>query len=161
MLKYGKGLCELNFHEPIKSIKIVYKGNVYLSHKHFEITHIFQETNSMYAKNRNSKSLILHGNNQIHIGYKNNEESSLELFKYVGEFKIVSVLVNNKETKFNLFGVDYWNLIKSKYDNAGKPEKYNNNYRVGYIPKKGRRKVLGAKVRNGSTGKKTTEGRGY
>lgn len=133
MIKYGKGTCEINSNEIIKSIEIKYRGNVYLHHKHIEITHFFE--NSMYAKNKKSKSLLIHGNNRIHIGFLNGLQNS-ELFRYSGSFRIISAKVNNRNIPIELFGVDYPNLINSKPENMGKPENYKGNYKFGRVPRK-------------------------
>ena len=133
MIKYGKGSCEIKSNEIIKSIEIKYRGNVYLQHKHIEITHFFE--NSMYAKNKKSKSLLIHGNNQIHIGFLNGLQDT-ELFKYSGQFRIISAKVNGKNIPVEVFGVDYWNMINSTWDYAGKPENYRGNYKSGRVPRK-------------------------
>ena len=133
MIKYGKGVCEIKSNEIIKSIEIRYRGNIYLQHNHIELTHFFE--NSMYVKNRNAKSLIIHGNNQIHIGFLNGLQDA-ELFKYSGNLKIHSAKVNGKNVAVEVLGIDYWNSINSDWDYAGKPEIYKGTYRYGRSPKK-------------------------
>lgn len=145
MIKYGKGVCEIKSNEIIKSIEIRYRGNVYLQHNHIELTHFFE--NSMYVKNRNAKSLIIHGNNQIHIGFLNGLQDA-ELFKYSGNLKIHSAKVNGKNVPVEVFGVDTWNMINSDWDYAGKPEIYKGTYRHGRSPKKKASKRLNNKKVN-------------
>ena len=58
------------------------------------------------------------------------------MFKYVGNFRIISAKVNDKNIPVEVFGVDYPNLINSKPENMGKPENYKGNYKFGRVPQK-------------------------
>ena len=151
-LIYGKGTCKLDRNiEPIESIVIRYKGIIVLNHKFAELINVIED--NLYFKNLKTKSLLVHGNNQIHIGFINPQNDLNELFKYNGDFKIISAMVNNKNIPIEVFGVDYWNLINSTWDNAGKPEDYKGNYKVGKIPKKKSNKFKNTnKVTKGSGG---------
>lgn len=132
---YGKGKIVLSgFIEPIESIVIKYRGSVIIKHSFAELYNIIN--NSFYFRNLKSKSLLIHGNNQIHIGFSNPESNLEELFTYIGEFRIISAKVNDRNIPIEVFGIDYWNLIDSKWDNAGKPENYKGNYKFGRVPRK-------------------------
>ena len=131
---YGKGECSLEgFTEPIESIVIKYRGSIVLKHNFAELYNIIE--NDFYFRNLKSKSLLIHGNNQIHIGFIDNPDLD-KLFDYRGEFRIISAKVNNKNVPVEVFGVDYWNLIDSEWDTAGKPENYKENYKFGRVPQK-------------------------
>ena len=126
---YGKDSCVLQGTD-INNVVIKYRGNPYLSHKHLEIVNILNE-NQAQVNNIKSNSLILHGNNQIHIGWKTAVDGDIQLFRYTGLFKITSAKVNDKNITVEATNVDYWNLINSKWDSAGKPELYKGTYRNG------------------------------
>ena len=126
---YGKASCVLQGSQ-ITEVVIKYKGNPYLAHSHLEIISVLNK-NQAQVKNINSNSLILHGNNQIHIGYKTAVDGELELFKYTGYFKIVSAKVNGDNVTIETKNIDFWNKIDSKWDNLGKPEQYRGAYRNG------------------------------
>ena len=131
---YGKGECSLEgFTELVKSIVIKYRGSIVLKHNFAELYNIIE--NDFYFRNLKSKSLLIHGNNQIHIGFIDNLDLD-KLFDYRGEFRIISAKVNDKNVPVEIFGVDYWNLINSEWDTAGKPENYKGNYKFGRSPKK-------------------------
>ena len=132
---YGKGSCEIDGSiEPIESIVIKYRGNIVIRHGFAELYNIIE--NNLYFRNLKSKSLLVHGNNQIHIGFVNGRDNLKELFKYVGNFRIISAKVNDKNIPVEVFGVDYPNLINSKPENMGKPENYKGNYKFGRVPQK-------------------------
>lgn len=132
---YGKGECSIEgFTEPIESIVIKYRGNIVLKHNFAELYNVIG--NDFYFRNLKSKSLLVHGNNQIHIGFIDARDNLKELFNWVGEFRIISAKVNDKNVPVEVFGVDYWNLINSTWDSAGKPENYKGNYRFGRVPQK-------------------------
>tara|TARA_R110000824_G_C14955738_1_gene651461 strand:- start:242 stop:712 length:471 start_codon:yes stop_codon:yes gene_type:complete len=152
-LIYGKGECVLNYStEIVESVVIKYKGSIRLIHKHMEIEH-FLGGNRVLIKRKSARSLIIHGNNQIHIGYLNNAEFNPNIFQYNGDFKIISAKVNEKNIPIEVTNVDYWNLIDSTWDNAGKPENYKGNYKVGRIPKKKSNKFKNIKrITKGSGG---------
>ena len=99
-------------------------------------------------RNLKSKSLLIHGNNQIHIGFVEAKNDLIELFKWVGEFRIISAKVNDKNVPVEVFGVDTWNMINSDWDYAGKPEIYKGTYRHGRSPKKKASKGLNNKKVN-------------
>ena len=150
---YGKGICSLNNSiEPVESIVIRYRGKIVIQHQFAELYNIID--NNFYFRNLKSKSLLVHGNNQIHIGFAEGRNDLEELFKYVGEFRILSVKVNNKSITVEARGIDYYNLIDSTWDYAGKPEKYNGTYTIGKVPKNKRNKVLttGVKRQKGNGG---------
>ena len=132
---YGKGTCEIdNNIESIESIVIKYRGSIVIKHKFAELYNVVD--NNFYFRNLNSQSLLIHGNNQIHIGFTNGRNDLKELFKYIGDFRIISAKVNNKNIPIEVFGIDYPNLINSKPENMGKPENYKGNYKFGRVPKK-------------------------
>ena len=126
---YGKDSCILQ-GSTIKSVVIKYRGNPYLSHKHLEIINILNN-NQAQANNITSNSVILHGNNQIHIGYKTAVDGEIQLFRYTGYFKILSAKVNGDNVTIETKNIDFWNKIESKWDSLGKPEQYRGTYRNG------------------------------
>ena len=135
---YGNSICELkSFDEPIKSVEINYRGNILIKHKHREVIQIINN-NLMRIKNKNKTSTLLREKNKIKIEYQN--EINVELFKWVGEFRIISAKVNDKNIPIEVFGVDYPNLIDSKPESMGKPENYRGNYKYGRVPQKRGRK---------------------
>ena len=129
---YGNSICELNNPiENINSIKIKYRGSIIIKHLHREVVEKIDNRRSR-VRNKNSNSTLTHENNIITIlNY-----SELSLFKWVGEFRIISAKVNDKNVSIEVFGVDYWNLINSDWDSAGKPENYKGNYKFGSVPQK-------------------------
>lgn len=124
MIEYGKGICTLQ--QKAKEVIIHYKGNPYISHNHLEITHFL--SNSLYVKNRNSKSLLIQGEGQIHIGSKTILKSLL--FKYSGRFEIVKAVVGGQDVQA-VADMDYCQLINTKFNEMGKPEQYVNGFKVG------------------------------
>ena len=137
-IKYGKGECFIEYtKEEISTIVIKYKGLISLRHNFMGVDSILDDERAL-LKNVNRNNLLIEGNNQIHIGFLNNPQNLNKLFDYNGEFKIQSAKVNDKNIPIELFGVDYYNLINSNWDNAGKPEKYNGTYTFGKIPRKKR-----------------------
>ena len=138
---YGKGICEIdNNIKPVESIVIKYRGNIVLKHNFAELYNAIG--NDFYFRNLKFKSLLVHGNNQIHIGFLNARDNLKELFNWVGKFRIISAKVNDKNVPVEVFGVDYWNLIDSTWDSAGKPENYKGNYKFGRVPQKKASKSL-------------------
>ena len=129
---YGNSICELhNPIENINSIKIKYRGSIIIKHLHREVVEKIDNRRSR-VRNKNSNSTLTHENNIITIlNY-----SELSLFKWVGEFRIISAKVNDKSVPVEVFGIDYWNLINSTWDTAGKPENYKGNYKFGRVPQK-------------------------
>tara|TARA_R100001594_G_scaffold3912_1_gene14334 strand:- start:927 stop:1382 length:456 start_codon:yes stop_codon:yes gene_type:complete len=129
---YGNSICELhNPIENINSIEIKYRGSIIIKHPHREVVQKIDNRRSR-IRNKNSNSTLRHENNIITIlNY-----SELNLFKWVGEFRIISAKVNDKNVSIEVFGVDYWNLINSDWDSAGKPENYKGNYKFGSVPQK-------------------------
>jgi len=129
---YGNSICEL--HNPIEnvnSIEIKYRGSIIIKHPHREVVQKINNRRSR-IRNKNSNSTLTHENNIITVlNY-----SELSLFKWVGEFRIISAKVNDKSVPVEVFGVDYWNLIDSTWDTAGKPENYKGNYKFGRVPQK-------------------------
>ena len=141
---YGKGDCRLDGKiEPIESIVIKYRGNIVLKHNFAELYNVIN--NDFYFRNLKSKSLLIHGNNQIHIGFVEAKNDLTELFKWVGEFRIISAKVNDRNVPVEVFGVDTWNMINSDWEYAGKPEIYKGTYRHGRSPKKKASKGLNNK----------------
>ena len=131
---YGKDSCILQGASMTTEVVITYLGSPFLSHKHLEIIDILNQ-NQAKVRNGRSTSVIIHGNNQIHIGFLNGLQDT-ELFKYSGQFRIISAKVNNRNIPIEVFGVDYPNLINSKPENMGKPENYKGNYKFGRVPQK-------------------------
>ena len=155
-LIYGKGECCINgINEEINSVVIRYSGCVILRLKHAELVNVLN--NNLHFRHLKSKSLLVRGNNQIHIGFLPPVIELEELFRYTGNFKILSAKVNDKNIAVELFGVDYWNLINSNWDNAGKPESYKGTYRFGRIPqkkgiKRGKQRIKGRNIERLSKG---------
>ena len=89
--------------------------------------------------------MLIHGDNQIHIGFLTPQIELNELFKYNGDFQIISAKVNEKNVAVEVFGIDYWNSINSDWDYAGKPEIYKGTYKYGRSPKKQASKGLNNK----------------
>ena len=129
---YGNSVCELhNPIEAVKTIEIIYRGNIVIRHKHREVVAKIDSRRNR-IRNNSSNSTLTKTNNSIII----NNYSGLSLFRWIGEFRIISAKVNNKNITTEIFGVDYWNLINSNWDNAAKPEQYNGTYKFGRIPRK-------------------------
>ena len=126
---YGQDSCILQ-GSLVTEVVITYQGNPYLSHNHLEIIDILNQ-NQARVKNGNSTSVIIHGNNQIHIGFKDAIDGELELFKYTGFFKILTAKINNESATIETKNIDFWEQVNSKWDNAGKPEKYRGTYKSG------------------------------
>ena len=136
-LIYGLGNCELEqIDEEIKSIVIKYDGRIVLSHNHFEIMDALSNTKARCRNINNSLSLLIHGNSQIHIGFTNQSGGDIQLFKYSGLFKIISVKVNDNNIHFEISSIDNCDLINSTFDTIDEPEKYRKGYVSGMIPKK-------------------------
>ena len=134
-IKYGKGECFIDYRaEEISSIVIKYRGNVTLRHDFMTIDSILDNERAL-IKNVNRNNMLVHGNNQIHIGFLNNPDLD-KLFDYRGDFRIISAKVNDQNIPVEVFGVDYWNMIDSDWDSAGKPENYKGNYKFGRVPRK-------------------------
>ena len=131
---YGKGTCYINSPVNVRYISIKYRGLINTKHKHKEI--IKSENNKLYIVNMQSKSIFSNLNNNIGILYKPTINEDSELFKYIGEFRIISAKVNDRNIPVEVFGVDYPNLINSKPENMGKPENYKGNYKFGRVPRK-------------------------
>ena len=142
---YGNSICELqNPIDDVRVIEIKYRGNIMIKHPHREVVYKIDNRRSR-VKNKSSNSTLTHENNIITIlNY-----SELSLFKWIGEFRIISAKVNNKNVPVEVFGVDYWNMIDSDWDYAGKPEKYKGTYRFGRSPDK--------KTSKGRNNKKVTK----
>ena len=137
---YGKGECVLSgSNRSVKSIVIRYRGSVALSHKHLHFG-AFLGNDRVIFNNSNSKILLIHGSNQIHIGVMDGFYIEEKLFNYNGDFRIISAKVNDKNIPIEVFGVDYPNLIDSKPESMGRPENYRGNYKYGRVPQKRGRK---------------------
>lgn len=146
-IKYGKGECFIEYSaERISSIVIKYRGIVTLRHKFMTIDSILDNQRAL-LRGVNKNNMLVHGNNQIHIGFLNNPDLD-KLFDYQGEFRIISAKVNDKNVPVEVFGVDTWNMINSDWDYAGKPEIYKGTYRHGRSPKKKASKRLNNKKVN-------------
>ena len=131
---YGKGTCYINSPVNVRYVSIKYRGLINTKHKHKEV--IKSENNKLYIVNMQSKSIFSNLNNNIGILYKPTINEDSELFKYIGEFRIISAKVNDRNIPVEVFGVDYPNLINSKPENMGKPENYKGNYKFGRVPRK-------------------------
>ena len=127
---YGKDSCILQGASMTTEVVITYLGSPFLSHNHLEIIDILNQ-NQAKVRNGRSTSVIIHGNNQIHIGYKDAIDGEHELFKYTGHFKILTAKVNNESVTIETKNIDYWEKINSKWDNAGKWESYKGTYKRG------------------------------
>ena len=126
---YGKDSCILK-GSLITDVVIRYRGNPYLSHKHLEIMQVLND-NQARVKNRSAKSLLIHGNNQIHIGFIPSVGGEIQLFRYTGYFKIISAEVNGEIINIKTKNIDYCELIDSKVEDMGNPEQYTGTYQNG------------------------------
>ncbi len=95
--------------------------------------------------------------NTIYIKFKESPKGLNELLKYNGEMKILSAKINNKNIPIETEGIDYWNMINSNWENAGKPSQYYGTYFVGKIPK---RKTISLRKKVASRGQKQPRSRG-
>ena len=81
-IKYGKGECFIDYKvEEISSIVIKYRGVVTLRHDFMTIDSILDSERAL-IKNVNKNNMLVHGNNQIHIGFLNNPDLD-KLFDYL------------------------------------------------------------------------------
>ena len=86
MIIYGKGNCILKYStEILQSVVIKYRGNPKLNHNHLSVDAMLGGDKVLMG-NYGSKSLLIQGNNQIHIGFMDGAEKEFELFKYTGLF---------------------------------------------------------------------------
>ena len=135
---YGKSLCQLKTAvEPITSIEIKYRGAISIKHLHREVMGRIDKRR-IRVKNKDKSSVLTRGNNIITIIFNEDIVGDIDLFRWVGDFRILSVKVNNKNIASEVFGVDYWNLVNSTWNSAGKPEDYRGTYKFGRIPRKQR-----------------------
>ena len=132
---YGGDSCVFQGASQLNDVVIKYRGNPYLSHNHLEIVELLSE-NQAQVNNIQSQSLLLHGNNQIHIGYLNPVDGDLKLFRYTGYFKILTAKSGGENLTIETQSIDFCQLINSKFDNMGKPEQYIGTYRNGIGMKK-------------------------
>ena len=132
---YGKSHCVLQGASQIREIVIKYRGNPILAHEHVEFICLIDETKAN-VKNINSRSVLLHGNKQIHIGYRIPQDGELQLFRYSGYFKILTAKSGGENVIIETQSIDFCQLINSKFDNMGKPEQYRNTYQTGRGMKK-------------------------
>ena len=160
-LTYGNSYCTLEYGvENISNIVISYRGNITIKHHHMEFIKKVGKNRALFF-NFGEKSLLIKSYNKIRIGYNKEISGKVELFRWIGEFKILSAKVNGKRISVEVTNADYWNLIDSKWDSAGKPEQYKGQYFVGNIPK--RRIVFKKRARGRLPAKTTTRrsGGGY
>lgn len=158
-LIYGNSHCTLHYGvEAIRSVVIKYRGSIVIKHEHMEFLRQRNKRNGLF-KNFEQKSLLIHNNNQIRIGYVKEVIGEIELFRWIGNFKILSVKVNGKNVPIKVFGVDFCELIDSKFDSMGKPEQYRGTYRYGRIPQR-RRKMTTKKLSTKTTARRSGGG-GY
>lgn len=130
MINYGKGSCEITGN--YQGIVIKYRGRIVLRHEHFELIEDLGNNNAR-VRNFGNKSMLIKNHNQIHIGFVEPQRGQKLLFKYVGEFKILSAKIDDKTAQITEQGIDYWNKINSNWDKAGKPENYRGNYKFGRV----------------------------
>lgn len=128
---YGKNNCILQGASMINEIVITYKGSPFLIHKHLEIVDILNQNQARVKNGTSTGSMIIHGNNQIHIGYKDAINGEHELFKYTGYFKILSAKANNESITIETKNIDFWEKVNSKWEDAGKWESYKGTYQQG------------------------------
>ena len=139
-LIYGKSYCTLEYGvENIRNIVIKYRGNITIRHHHMEFLGKLNKHRG-YFFNFGKKSLLIKSYNEIKIGYNEEIFGEVDLFRWIGEFKILSAKVNGKVIPVKVTNVDYWNFTDSKWDSAGKPEGYRGTYHFGRSPKM-RRKI--------------------
>ena len=158
-LIYGKSYCTLHYGiENVKSVVIKYKGSISIKHQHMEFVQRINRRSGIF-NNFNQKSILIHNYNQIRIGFAKEVVGEIELFRWVGDFKILSAKVNKKNIPVEVFGVDYCEMINSTFDSMGKPEQYRGSYKFGRVPKR-RRRMKRKRLTTGTTGTtRTTTGR--
>ena len=137
MITYGKGSCEITGN--YQGIVIKYRGRIVLKHEHFEFIEDLGNNNAR-VRNFGTKSMLIKNHNQIHIGFVKPQKGQKLLFRYVGEFRILSAKIDDKTAQITVQGIDYPNLIDSKPESMGKPEDYRGNYKYGRVPQKRGRK---------------------
>ena len=158
-LIYGNSYCTLKYGvENIRNVIIKYRGSITIRHHHMEFIKRVGKNGALFF-NFGKKSLLINRNNSIKIGYNEEIIGEIELFRWIGEFRIISAKVNGKNIPVKVTNVDYWNLIDSKWDSAGKPEQYKGNYRFGRTPKR-RSKRIGKGISKRLSTKTTTGGGG-
>ena len=139
-LTYGNSYCILKYNiENIRNVVIKYRGSITLKHHHMEFIGRIDKNRARFF-NFGKKSLLIKRDNEIQIGYNEDIVGEIELFRWIGNFRILSVKVNGKNVPVTVTNVDYWNLIDSKWDSAGKPELYKGTYRFGRTPKRIRKR---------------------
>ena len=140
-LIYGNSYCTLKENvENIQNVVIKYRGRITIKHHHMEFIKRIDKTRGFFF-NFGKKSLLINRNNTIKIGYNEEIVGDIELFRWIGEFRIISAKVNGKNIPVTVTNVDYWNLIDSKWDSAGKPEQYKGTYRFGKMPKRRSKRI--------------------
>ena len=156
---YGKGECLIDYSQNYKHISIKYRGEVALKHLHREIIKISGK--KIYITNKGKTSFLYHIGNKIDIVFMKDPVNITKLFEYNGTFRITNAKIDDKNISVETKNIDYWNLINSKWDSAGKPEQYKGQYFVGNIPK---RRIVFKKRARGRLPTKTTtrrSGGGY
>ena len=139
-LTYGNSYCILEYGvENIRNVTIQYRGSITIKHHHMEFIKRVGKNRALFF-NFGKKSLLIKSYNEIKIGYNEEIFGEVDLFRWIGEFKILSAKVNGKRIPVEVTNVDYWNLTDSKWDSAGKPEGYRGTYHFGRSPKM-RRKI--------------------
>ena len=158
-LIYGKSHCTLHYGiENVKSVVIKYRGAITIKHPHMEFLKRINRRSGIF-NNFSQKSILIHNNNQIRIGFAREAVGEIELFRWIGDFKILSAKVNKKNIPIEVFGVDFCEMINSKFDSMGKPEQYRGSYKFGRVPKR-RRRMKRKRLTTGTTGTtRTTTGR--
>ena len=142
-LIYGNSYCTLKYNiENIRNVIIKYKGSITIKHHHMEFIKRIDKNRARFF-NFGKKSLLIQKLNEIHIGYNEDTIGEIELFRWIGNFRITSAKVNGKSVPVTVTNVDYWNLINSKWDSAGKPELYKGTYRFGRTPRRRKRRSRG------------------
>ena len=143
MITYGKSYCEISGN--YQSIVIKYRGRIVLRHDHFEFIQDLGNNNAR-VRNFGKKSMLIKNHNQIHIGFTEPQSGDKVLFRYVGEFRILSVKVDDKNAKITEQGIDYWNKVDSTWNTAGKPEQYRGTYKYGRVGSKNKKSKLSKKL---------------
>ena len=111
-INYGNGSVSIkNIPSGRTTFTIFYKGNIYIS----------------------KKVNCLHLKNQIQFNFNNNNLSELELFRYVGFFKIYKVVPNKKiPVNIKFLGLNLINKIETPIENIDtKIEKITSSYIYG------------------------------
>jgi len=137
-ISYGNGSVGV-FHLPKGSFSLIikYSGNVYLRHEHKELK-VFNGKAVMKTNIKTNHSLD-HSKNTIRIRFNNNIQDELNLFNYIGYFKITDVSIPKKEEpiSINFNGLNTISKMETPFNkNDVAINKINSSYVHGRIIRK-------------------------